>query len=119
MTIGVYTRQTVKRRGVCPRQNSLGLSIVKFDLHGIMQYVYVLQSLKNGQLYKGCISDLKRRLREHNDGKVFSTKAHTPWQLMYYQGFVNKVDALREEKFLKSGKGRERLKFLLENTLKS
>ena len=81
-----------------------------------MYYVYVLEN-RAGKLYKGCTSNLKRRLNEHNTKRVLSTKNYTPWKLIYYQGFINKTDALREEKFLKSGKGRERLKFLLIDTL--
>ncbi|MCA9353810.1 GIY-YIG nuclease family protein [Candidatus Nomurabacteria bacterium] len=84
-----------------------------------MYYVYILQSTKNSNLYKGVTSDLKRRLREHNLGNVKSTKPHKPWKLIYYQGFTSKIDAESEEKFLKTGKGRERIKYLLKDTLKN
>lgn len=57
------------------------------------------------------------RLREHNSGKTQSTKAGAPWRLVYYAVFADKTDALREELFLKSRKGRERIHFLLANTL--
>ena len=83
-----------------------------------MYYVYVLLSLTTGELYKGKTKDLKARFTAHNASKVKSTKAGRPWRLIYYQAFINKSDAGREEKFLKSGKGRERLKYLLDNTLK-
>ena len=63
--------------------------------------------------YKGSCNDLKKRIKDHNYGKVRSTKKNKPWKLIYYEGFEKKLDALREEKFLKSGKGRERLKYLL------
>jgi hypothetical protein len=36
---------------------------------------------------------------------------------IYYEAFSNKEDASREEMFLKSGKGRERIKWLLKSTL--
>jgi len=84
-----------------------------------MYYVYVLQSNKSLKLYKGCSSNLKKRLDKHNAGGVKSTKGGVPWKLIYYQGFLSKSDALREEKFLKSGKGRDRIKLLLKNTLKT
>ena len=80
-----------------------------------MYYVYVLYSKTKKKLYKGSTSDLKRRLREHNLGSVFSTQSGKPWSLIYYEAFINKTDARREELFLKSGKGRERIKFLLQN----
>lgn len=82
-----------------------------------MHYVYILQSKYKKCLYKGASSDLKRRIKEHNLGRVVSTKFGAPWVLIYYEAFVNKTDALREERFLKSGKGRERVKLLLEKTL--
>jgi len=83
-----------------------------------MYYVYIIQSDITGRLYKGSTSDLKRRLREHNHGNVSSTKSGIPWKLIYYEAFTNKIDALREEIFLKSGKGRDRIRYLLEHVLK-
>lgn len=78
-----------------------------------MYYVYIIKSKKNGKLYKGYTEDLKRRLSEHNKKKVKSTKSCVPWKLVYYEAFCFKSDAKREETFLKSGKGRERIKWLL------
>lgn len=40
-----------------------------------------------------------------------------PWRLIYYEAFSDKEDATREEKFLKSGKGRERIQWLLKKVL--
>jgi putative endonuclease len=80
-----------------------------------MYYVYILQSEKNKRLYKGVTNDLKRRLKEHNSGSVPFTKTLKPWKLIYYEAFSNKEDATREEKFLKSGKGRDRIKWLLKS----
>jgi len=78
-----------------------------------MHYVYILQSEKNGKLYKGLTDDLKRRLKEHNSGNSTYTKSNGPWKLVYYEAFLSKRDARREELFLKSGKGKERIKYLL------
>jgi putative endonuclease len=80
-----------------------------------MFYVCILQSKKNERLYKGVTNDLKRRLKEHNSGSVPFTKTLMPWILIYYEAFSRKEDAAREEKFLKSGKGRERIKWLLKS----
>lgn len=84
-----------------------------------MYYVYVLKSLRNGKLYKGLTNDLKRRLAEHNSGHSEFTSNNGPWKLLYYECFSNKKDAAEEEAFLKSGKGRERLSYVLKNTLES
>lgn len=83
-----------------------------------MYYVYILQSEKNGKLYKGVTGDLKKRVKEHNIGNVPFAKNLMPWQIVYYEAFLSKADATREEKFLKSGKGRERIKWLLRSILK-
>lgn len=42
-------------------------------------YVYVLQSKKDRELYVGYTIDLRRRVKEHNCGKNFSTKPYKPW----------------------------------------
>ena len=86
-------------------------------IEAVMHYVYILQSEKNKRLYKGVTSDLKRRLKEHNSGGVPYTRSLIPWKLLYYEAFSNKEDATREEKFLKSGKGRERIQWLLKSVL--
>ena len=81
-----------------------------------MFYVYVLKSQKNGKFYKDFTSDLKRRMAEHHSGKSAFTKNNRPWKLLYYEAFLSKDDAKEEEeKFLKTGKGRERLKYLFKN----
>lgn len=78
-----------------------------------MYYVYVLEG-SGGKLYKGCTADLKKRIKEHNSGKIRSTKKIRPLKLVYYEAFVSKTVARKEEIFLKTGKGRQRLKFLIE-----
>ena len=46
-------------------------------------YVYVLQSLKDGQWYTGSTEDLTRRLEEHQRGEVSSTVHWWPLRLIY------------------------------------
>jgi len=79
-----------------------------------MYYVYILFSQSIRKRYIGSTSNLKERLKEHNSGKSNFSRKGPPWRLIYYEAFLNKKDALREETFLKSGKGRERLKYLFE-----
>ncbi|NTW22307.1 GIY-YIG nuclease family protein [Candidatus Falkowbacteria bacterium] len=78
-----------------------------------MYYVYILKSRRNGKLYKGFTNDLKRRVSEHNSGHSDFTRNNGPWDLVYYEAFLSKDDARKEEQFLKTGKGRERIKYLL------
>lgn len=67
-----------------------------------MFYVYVLKSQKDGKLYIGYTSDLKRRFSEHNKGQSLSTKNRTPLILVYYESYCSSYDArIREAKLKK------------------
>jgi len=72
-----------------------------------MYYVYVLKSRRNGFLYIGMTSNLKRRLYEHGIGHVRSTRSRRPLSLMYLEECGNRASARSREVFLKSGCGRE------------
>ncbi|MEI8068010.1 MAG: GIY-YIG nuclease family protein [Candidatus Shapirobacteria bacterium] len=83
-----------------------------------MFYVYILKSIKDGNIYTGYTSNLKRRIIEHNLGKVISTKNRHPLNLIYYEGYLNKEDAKNREKYLKSGgKAKNDLKLQIVNSL--
>ncbi|MBU2579066.1 GIY-YIG nuclease family protein [Patescibacteria group bacterium] len=84
-----------------------------------MYYFYLLQSTaKPKEIYTGSTNDLKYRINEHNQGKVFSTKRYFPWKLIYYEAYLSEKDArLREQKFKKHGKGNQELKKRLKNSL--
>jgi len=75
-----------------------------------MYYSYVLLGKRDNRFYTGCTNDLKNRLLEHNAGRVRSTAYRAPLELIYYEACVNRDDALRRERFLKSGKGKGFLK---------
>jgi len=75
-----------------------------------MYFIYVLKSQKTKSLYKGQTDNLEKRLKEHNNGKVKSTKAFLPWEIVYFEEFPNREDAVNREKYLKSGIGRQFLK---------
>jgi len=66
-----------------------------------MYYVYVLKSLKDGELYIGRTNDLKRRLKEHNGSKSFATSVRTPFELICYESYKDERDAIKRENSLK------------------
>ena len=66
-----------------------------------MNYMYILKSKKDSQLYLGSTIDLKKRFKEHNDGKVFSTKSRRPLELVYYEAYKSEGDARKREASLK------------------
>ena len=74
-----------------------------------MYYTYVLYSEKDKHLYIGSTPDLKKRIYKHKTGFVRSTKNRRPLNLIYYEAYLLKIDALRREKYLKSGAGRKEL----------
>jgi len=80
-----------------------------------MFYVYVIESQKTLDLYKGFTVDVNKRLKEHNKGITKSTKSGMPWKLIYCEVFKNRQDAIERERYLKSGWGRKYLEKVLEN----
>ena len=73
-------------------------------------FTYVIKSNKTNDLYIGHTQDLMKRLREHNDGLVVSTKRYQPWKLIYYEACLNKEDSQRREKYFKTSQGRRLLR---------
>ncbi len=82
-----------------------------------MYYCYLLL-LSNGDIYKGFTEDLKRRISEHQAGKVASTKNYLPVILIGYEAYACKSDAKRREEFLKTTEGRRLLKQQYRDILK-
>lgn len=68
----------------------------------IWYYVYLLKSKQSRKVYVGCTGDLRKRLKEHIDGKVFSTKKMLPIELLYYEAYKSKDIAYKREKTLKA-----------------
>jgi putative endonuclease len=75
-----------------------------------MYYVYVLRSLKDHKRYIGSTDNLLKRVDEHNDALVKSTKNRRPLVLIYSEEFVLRSEALKRERFFKTGFGRSFLK---------
>lgn len=82
-----------------------------------MYYVYILRSLKDKKFYIGYTKDLSKRFKEHNDGKVTSTKYRLPFELLYYEASRNQNDALHREKYLKTTYGHRYINNRLKNDL--
>jgi len=78
-------------------------------------YVYVLESLKDGNRYIGYTNNLKRRIKEHQAGYNFSTEFRRPFNLIYFEGGLDETDAKRREHYLKTTQGRRFLGLRLIN----
>jgi len=70
-------------------------------------FVYVLRSKKDKIRYIGSGENPLERLRRHNKGDYRFTKGHHPWELIYQEKCINRSQAMKREKFLKSGQGRK------------
>ena len=80
-------------------------------------YVYVLQSSTNKLLYTGYTNDLRKRFKEHADGKSTWTRYRGPFILIYYEACRNKEDAKARELYLKTGMGKRYIKNRLKRFL--
>jgi len=85
----------------------------------MMYYTYVLLSESDMNFYIGFTKDLKRRLNEHKKGLVTSTENRFPLKLVYYEACLNEYDAIKREKYFKSGFGRRFLRNRLEAFFKA
>ena len=75
--------------------------------------VYAIKSQKDGRIYVGMTSNLKKRIIEHNSRKTRSTKAYVPWVLIFTEICSDRPNARIREKYWKSGTGKEQLKKLV------
>ena len=80
-------------------------------------YVYALRSLADRKFYVGLTRNLPARVQAHNFGRVSSTKARIPFELVYWEGSLNVHDAARREKYLKTAWGKRYLKARLRGYL--
>ena len=80
-----------------------------------MYVIYVLQRIKGINFYTGLAENLKLRFEKHNKGLVESTKNRKPFDLIYYEACLDRKDAAKREKYLKTYHG----KMFLGRRLKS
>ena len=75
-----------------------------------MYYTYVLYSREFNKFYKGQTQDLISRLKQHNSGEGKSTKSFIPWEIVYFEKFNSRIEAVEREKYFKTAAGRRFLK---------
>ena len=69
-------------------------------------FVYLLVNVSKNKVisYVGYTSDLKKRLKEHNEGKGAKFTRGRKWKLIYYEVVNNKSSALKREYELKKNR---------------
>ena len=75
-----------------------------------MYIVYAIRSQVRDYVYVGMTNNLERRFSQHNCGKVKSTKAFRPFEMIYVEEHKTRPEARNREKYLKSGIGKEFLR---------
>ena len=84
-----------------------------------MNYTYMLKC-SDGSLYTGWTTDLDRRIKAHNNGTgARYTKSRRPVELVYYETFETKEEAMRREYAIKHLTRREKLALLSAATSRS
>lgn len=76
-----------------------------------MNYTYIVRC-SDGTLYTGWTNNLEKRIKAHNDKKGAKyTKTRTPVELVYYEEFETKEEAMSREYAIKhlSRKAKEEL----------
>jgi putative endonuclease len=75
-----------------------------------MSIVYILKSIKDSKYYYGSTENINKRIKDHNAGKVRSTKGRRPLVLHYYEEFASMQEARKRENYFKSIDGYNWLK---------
>ena len=72
-----------------------------------MYYKYIIRSEVDGSFYTGQCENLSERVQHHNSGYTKSTKAKIPWQLVYYESYNTRSEAVKRELQIKKLKSRK------------
>ena len=94
-------------RPVCRQAGALRLEV--------MIFVYATSSIEKNYIYVGMTRDIKERFKRHNLGREKTTRAYAPFQLLYTEECIDRVDGRKREKYWKSGVGKERLREIRNN----
>lgn len=81
-----------------------------------LYFVYVLRN-SNGRLYIGFTTDLERRVQQHQQGEGGWTRGRGPWELVHFETFDDRVEAMRRERNLKRGKLNQGLRKKFSSTV--
>jgi len=74
----------------------------------IRRFVYIIKSIATpDEYYVGVTSNVDLRMRAHNEGLSRHTSRHRRWRTLVVIEFDEEEPALRFERYLKSGSGRE------------
>ena len=77
-------------------------------MSGPKRFAYILKSVNAPhEYYVGVTSDPAARLAGHNEGRSPATATRRPWRTLVMIEFDEQEPALKFERYLKTGSGRE------------
>jgi len=77
-----------------------------------MYFVYILQSEKTFEFYKGQAADIHERVKRHNMGIETATKHGVPWILIWFVKKTTRSEAVILEKKLKNLSRERTIRFI-------
>jgi putative endonuclease len=88
-------------------------------LGNMKYYCYAIFNSERNKIYIGQTGKLKERLERHNGklknkSKSFTSKNSGEWKLIYQEEVFSREEAIKREKQLKSFKGREFIRNLID-----
>ncbi len=78
-------------------------------------YVYIVRC-KGGTLYTGYTNNIKRRLKEHNNGQSKYCRGRRPVKLQYFEIYRTQKSAMRRELEIKKLTRKDKLKLIKNNS---
>ena len=77
-----------------------------------MYYIYIIKSLSSERYYIGQTNNLEIRLKRHNDNNVTATKNRGPWEIVHFEEYQTRSEAMQRERYFKSLKSRKSIEKL-------
>jgi putative endonuclease len=78
-------------------------------------YTYIIYSSSTDRYYVGHTHNLSLRLERHNSGNSRSTKHGIPWEIVYFEVYPTKSEAMKREYEIKRRKSRKYIEELIGN----
>jgi putative endonuclease len=81
-------------------------------------FVYILKSLTSGRHYVGSTTRPERRLQQHNNGLVSSTRNKGPWIVVALHAFDGERQARKAEAWVKRQKSAKIIQYIIRGDIK-
>ena len=75
-----------------------------------MYFIYILLNELKTRTYIGVAEDVEKRLKEHNAGRVKSSKPYRSYKIIHTESFNTLSEARQKEKYFKTSTGRRKIR---------